>query len=124
MPGQCAACGHVFPEEEPRVPCPICGETARKVSRHAQDTAETREGYKLKVKREGYTGGPVFEEKYKEKTSGKTGFPTKEYQAIDRSDPDETRWIHKVDEQQPDGTWKREHDENIPYKAKRRPGGK
>ena len=118
---RCADCDYTFPESEPRVPCPECGSTARKLVRVASEVVTLREGLGVKQRREGQTGGRVFESKTQHKTSGETKRPAKEVQAVDRTDPEKTVKYHRVEEQAEDGSWETVHEHTNEYPAKRRP---
>lgn len=114
----CLKCGHVFPEDGHKRPCPECGSTDR--SMRARDNLCINEKLQGKQLREGYPGKVIKEFKKCGKTS-KGGRPAKEELVIDRSDPQKTIKIHRVEEQGDDGSWKIVHKHDDEYSAKRRP---
>lgn len=115
----CLKCGYVFPQGGHNISCPECGSRDR--SLHVVDNLVLNEKkFQGKQFREGYPGKVIKEFKKCEKTS-KGGRPAKEELTIDRSDPLETIKIHKVEEQEVDGTWITVHNHEEKFSAKRRP---
>lgn len=101
-----------------KTPCPNCGSTKRHY--HVQVTTKivVLDELKLKQKRKGVQGN-IIKETYRNKISGGTKAPAKEYIIIDRSDNTKTVKKHHVKELI-DGQWVTVHDELKEYKAKRR----
>jgi len=103
-------------------PCPACGGTARALSICVADTLSisVKEGFETKHKDpsgfvKGWTKGHT-------KVSGKTKRQAYEVLSFDRSDPDFTRKVHRVEEIDEEGQREVVHDEDVRYPAKRRPG--
>jgi hypothetical protein len=116
---KCSACGHVFPEDEPRQPC-ACGSTARTFEASFEAKVEPHVSLGLRQKRSGFPGFLVnLIERVK--IARKTGYLAREVQLYDRSDPDKTVKYHRVEERQPDGSWNTEHEHREENPAKRRP---
>lgn len=116
---KCSACGHVFPEDEPRRPC-TCGSTARTFEVSFEEKVEAYSTLGLRQKRPGFPGY-VVDLIERIKVAAKTGYLAREIQLYDRSHPDKTVKYHLVEARQPDGSWKPEHEHREENPAKRRP---
>jgi hypothetical protein len=69
----------------------------------------------------GQRGGFKFVEFLSRRKLSASGVPAEEFLSFDRTAAEVTVKRHRVDEQQPDGSWKVEHDEVKVFPAKRRP---
>lgn len=118
-PPTCSGCGFTFLEPAPRAPCPNCGGTARTFHKHFNARVEIHEGLARAQRRPGFSGWLVkMTDRVKR---SRRGLLARETQVYDRSAPDRTVKIHRVEERQPDGSWKTVHDEQVGWPAKRRP---
>lgn len=117
----CSRCGFAFSSPEPRIACPVCGETARTWSLRRDVTLEMHGDLAAKQKRPGFPG--FVKSVVTRLKRSRRGLLARERLEIDRTDSTKTTKIHLVEEQQPDGTWKLVHDEHVEWPAKRRPPG-
>lgn len=115
----CSVCGYIFPEGEPRTPCPNCGGTARTFHEHLESQVEVHTGLRARHRRPGFPG--YLADMISRAKRSLKGIVAHEELTIDRSDPCKTIKTHRVSERQPDGSWKTVHDEREEFKAKRRP---
>jgi predicted nucleic acid-binding Zn-ribbon protein len=114
-PTTCVDCGRVYADDE-SPPCPDCG--CRTVSKHltGQVTAHgtlsgehRRPGVRYEI--------TSFMERTKLSALGRLARESLRY---DRSHPSKTVKTHRVEEQQPGGSWTIEHDEREEYPARRK----
>ena len=116
----CTSCGFDRTGSPEGEPCPQCGATARLFGLSMGASVGVLASIGGKHRRPGFAGF-VTEFLSRMKRAGKSRLLAKEDLRIDRSDPDKTVKTHHVEEFQPDGTWKVEHDHRDEFPAKRRP---
>ena len=115
---KCSACGYVFPEDGDRKPCPNCGSTTRNFYEEVEVQAEGFMGLDARHHRPEFSGFLArLITRFKRSLNGNV---TREELTIDRSHPDKTIKSHRVDERQPDKSWKVIHEHIEEYEAKRR----
>jgi DNA-directed RNA polymerase subunit RPC12/RpoP len=118
--GDALACADCETPYEPGQTGPPCRECGSRVAAKPLDAAVTfRASLGMKARRPGLKGFLV-QHVQRSKIAGKTGWLAREVLRIDRSDPIRTVKTHLVEELQPDGRWKVEHDERVEYPSARR----
>lgn len=116
---KCLTCGHVFSEDEPKMPCPKCGCKSRAVDEYIEEHMPTFDGFRFQQRRLGHSGWLVdMLNRIKKSLHGRLA---RESLVIDRTDTNKTVKTHHVKELQPDGKWKDVHDHTDEFDAKRRP---
>jgi predicted nucleic acid-binding Zn-ribbon protein len=114
-PRTCLDCGRVYDDGE-SPPCPQCGCRTLAMAMAGHVTAQG--SLAGRHKQPGFKGAIVqFVERTKVSGRGKLARESLRY---DRTNPTMTIKMHRVEEQQPDGSWTGEHDERKVYPAKRK----
>lgn len=103
-------------------PCPACGGTARALSICVADTIPVSVEEAFEMKARDPRGFERVRTRGRTKISGKTKRRAYDLLSFDRSDPQFTRKIHRVEEIDEEGRREIVHDEDVRYPANRRPG--
>lgn len=96
---KCSGCGKDLSDDlyrKSHLPCPDCGSEDRKIFAYDKILIKLKTEFKLKAKdRSGFL---VKKIKIREEICENTGRPVKNMIAVDRSNPNETEFHHKIEE--------------------------
>jgi len=115
----CTVCGYIFPDDRPQVPCPNCGGMPPTYNELLEGKLDFHTGLRVRQRRPGFPGWLV--DMVNRVKRSWHGILARKTLIIDRSNPEKTVKTHRVEERQPDNSWKTVHDHTDECKAKRRP---